>query len=214
MIRHHPSEATLVGSAAGILPPLHARVLGFHLAQCPACRDMMRLGEDLGGALLAAERPVALADGALARVTARLDSVMPDVRPARGPVRASSGIDAAGIDALTRGRRWWPFGLGIQRMKLVPRDHTGTRLDLIRVAAGTALPRHDHTGPELTCVLAGGYTDQTGEYHAGDIAEGDVGFDHQPRALAGQPCVCLIATMGPLRAHGFWARLLQPLFDL
>ena len=209
MIRHHPSDALLVGNAAGTLPPLHARVLDFHLAQCPVCRDTLRLGEDLGGALLDAERPVALAEGALARVTARLDAVTPDVRPARPSTRTLPGIDA-----LARGRRWRPAGLGIQFMPLAPRDRTGTRLDLIRVAAGVALPRHDHSGPELTCVLAGGYTDQTGEYHAGDIAEGDIGFDHQPRALAGKPCVCLIATTGALRTHSFWARLLQPILGL
>lgn len=209
MIRHHPSDALLVSNGAGTLPPLHARVLDFHLAQCPACRDTLRLGEELGGALLAAEPPVALADDALARVTARLDTVTPDV----GPAPASARTPPA-IEALTRGRRWRPAGLGVQLMPLVPRDRSGTRLDLIRVAAGIALPLHGHTGPEITCVLAGGYTDQTGEYQAGDIAEGDAGFDHQPRALAGDACICLIATTGALRARGFWARLLQPLFGL
>ena len=208
MIRHHPSEATLVSHAAGTLLPLHSRVLALHLAQCPACRDALRVGEELGGALLDAEQPVAMSAGALSRITARLDAVVPEPRP----VMRRAALP--GLEALTRGRRWRPVGLGIKLMPLAPRDETGTRLDLIRVSAGVALPQHDHTGPEIACILEGGFADATGEYHIGDIAEGDVGLDHRPRALAGADCVCLIATTGYLRAHSLLVRLLQPVFGV
>ncbi|HTO82291.1 MAG TPA: ChrR family anti-sigma-E factor [Methylomirabilota bacterium] len=208
MIRHHPSEATLLSHAAGTLLPLHAQVLALHVAQCPACRHAIRLGEELGGALLDAELPVAMAGDALARVTARLDAPAPEPPP----VAAQAAPHA--IDAVMRGRRWRPVGLGIRLLPLVPRDATGTRLDLIRVAPGVALPQHDHTGPEIACVLTGAFADATGEYHAGDIAEGDVGLDHQPRALAGEDCVCLIATTGFLRARSLLVRLLQPVFGV
>jgi len=207
MIRHHPSEATLLSHAAGALRPLHARVLEVHLAQCAACRETLHLGEELGGALLDAEPPVAMADDALSRVTARLDTVAPE------PRAAASRADP-GFGALMRGRRWRPVGFGIRLMPLVRRDDTGTRLDLIRVLPGVALPQHDHTGPEIACVLAGAFSDATGEYHAGDIAEGDVGLDHRPRALAGEDCICLIATTGYLRAHSLLVRLLQPVFGI
>lgn len=207
MIRHHPSEATLVSHAAGTLLPLHAQVLALHLAQCPACRQAIRLGEELGGALLEAERPVAMADDALSRVTARLDTVAAEVPLPRAAARL-------GIETLMRGRRWRPVGPGIRLMPLVRRDATRTRLDLIRVAPGVSLPQHDHTGPEIACVLAGAFVDATGEYHTGDVAEGDAGLDHQPRALAGEDCVCLIATTGYLRAHSFLVRLLQPVFGV
>jgi len=208
MIRHHPSEATLMSHAAGTLLPLHAQVLALHLAQCPACRQAIRLGEELGGALLDAEPPAAVADDALARVTARLDALSSE------PPRAAARAAPPGLDAWTRGRRWRPIGLGIKLMPLVPRDGTGTRLDLIRVSPGVALPQHDHTGPEIACVLSGAFTDATGEYRAGDIAEGDIGLDHQPRALTGEDCVCLIATTGFLRARSLLVRLLQPVFGV
>jgi putative transcriptional regulator len=208
MIGHHPSEATLVRLAAGTLLPLHAQVLALHLAQCPACRHAVRLGEELGGAFLEAEPPVAVAADALSRITGLLDAAAPDVPP------VSPRAARPNIDALMGGRRWRRVGLGIRLMPLVPRDQTGTRLDLIRVAAGVALPQHDHTGPEIACVLAGGFADAIGEYHAGDIAEGDVGLDHQPRALAGEDCICLIATTGFLRARSLLVRLLQPVFGV
>jgi putative transcriptional regulator len=206
VIRHHPSDSTLVSCAASTLPAAHQSVIAVHLAQCPACRAALRLGEELGGALLELAPAAGLAEGALARAVARLDR--PAARTAEPPAMPTT------LAALSRGGRWRRVGLGIRLMPLVPRDRSGTRLDLIRVAPGTALPRHEHSGFESTCVLQGAYADETGEYRVGDVAEGDVGLDHCPVALAGEDCICLIATTGRLRAHSLIARLLQPLFGV
>jgi len=196
----HPSEATLITRAAGTLPPLHGQVVAMHIADCPGCRAAVRFGEALGGALLETAPPATLAPAALSRSLARLDEVVPEPPPADP------------VTVVGRRRRWRPLAPGIRLMPLVPRDATGTRLDLIRVAPGVALPRHDHRDRETTYVLAGAFVDESGEYRAGDIAEGDAGLDHRPRALAGADCVCLIATTGALRPHGRLACLLQPLF--
>jgi putative transcriptional regulator len=207
MTGRHPSDATLVAYAAGTLALLHQQVVALHLFQCPACRAAEAFGREIGGALLDVERPAALADDALARAFERLERAVPATLP-----KAPAALPT--LDSLTKGRRWRRVGYGIRLMPLVPRDTTGTRLDLVRVAPGISLPQHDHTGPEMACVLQGGFADASGEYHAGDVAEGDVGLDHQPRALAGEECICLIATTGYLRAHSLIARLLQPLFGI
>jgi putative transcriptional regulator len=209
MIRHHPSEAILVAYAGATLPILHQEVVKLHLAQCPVCRATLRLGHELGGMLLDDERPVALSDDALVRAMGRLDAA-----GSEGPPVASVVAKLTPLEMLTQGRRWCRIGYGLRLMALVPRDATGTRLDLIRVAPGIALPEHDHTGPELTCVLVGGFADESGEYYAGDLEEGDVGLNHQPRALADEECICLIATTGYLRAKSLIARLLQPVFGI
>lgn len=209
MIRQHPSDATLIGYAAATLPPLHQQVAAVHIAQCPACRARLRLSQELGGVLLDEEQPAPLGDDALAHALARLDASEAETPPAPQPPSA-----AAMVATLSQGRRWRWVGYGIRLMPLVPRDATGTRLDLIRVAPGIALPQHDHTGPEITCVLKGAFADDSGEYRVGDVAEGDVGLNHQPRALAGDECICIIATTGYLRANSLIARLLQPVFGI
>ncbi|MGA3398332.1 MAG: cupin domain-containing protein, partial [Acetobacteraceae bacterium] len=114
------------------------------------------------------------------------------------------------LEALATGRWWW-LGPGIRLMPLARRDASGTRLDLIRVAPGMALPGHGHTGQEMACILQGGYADETGDYNAFDIAEGDPALEHTPVASPGPECICLIATTGRLRAHTWLARLVQPL---
>jgi putative transcriptional regulator len=209
MIRHHPSDAILVAHASGTLPVLHQEVVKLHLAQCTSCRAHLRLGHELGGMLLDDEQPVALSDDALARAMARLDAAGSEAPPI-----AASAPTLTPLEMLTQGRHWRRIGYGMKLMPLVARDATGTRLDLIRVAPGIALPEHDHTGPELTCVLVGGFADESGEYHAGDLEEGDVGLNHQPRALADEECICLIATTGYLRAKSLIARLLHPVFGI
>jgi putative transcriptional regulator len=209
MIRHHPSDATLLAYAAATLPILHQDVLNLHLVQCPACRATVRLGQELGGVLLDGEGAAALADDALARALTQIDAPG-SATPAPAPAPATP----INIEALSQGRRWRRVGHGIRLIALVPRDASGTRLDLIRVAPGMALPEHNHTGPETTCVLTGGFADESGEYHAGDIAEGDVGLVHQPRALDRGECICLGATTGLLRARSLVVRVLQPIFGI
>jgi putative transcriptional regulator len=204
VIRHHPSEATLMAQAAGSLPGLHARVLAVHLAACPRCRDELRGLEEVGGAVLATLPPAPLQPDALARTLARLDDAARPA-PSRTPVVT--------LQALATGRWWW-LGRGIRLMPLARRDASGTRLDLLRVAAGIALPAHGHSGPEMACILQGGYADATGDYAAGDIAEGDAALDHKPVASPGPDCICLIATTGRLRAHTWLARIVQPLIGV
>ena len=204
MIRHHPAEASLIACAAGTMPMAHARVIEVHAARCPVCAAGLRAAEAAGGALLDALPPSPMAPDALARALARLDTAAPE------PAPAAPAFDLA---ALASGR-WRRVAPGIAIMNLLPRDDTDSRLDLIRVAPGRALLTHGHTGPETTCVLSGAFADGTGTFAAGDCVEADAALDHTPRALAGEDCVCLIATTHHLRPHGWLGRLVRPLLGM
>jgi putative transcriptional regulator len=205
MIQHHPSDATLLAYAAGRLPRAHRIVLRAHLAVCETCRHSLALAEEVGAATMAALPPAPLGPNALHATLARLGPQAP--RRAHPPAPSTVADFARG--------RWWWLGPGIRLMPLLPRGADDTRLDLIRVAPGTALPGHGHSGNELACVLQGAFGDSTGTYAAGDIAEGDVGLEHEPVAMpVDQECICLIATTGRLRAHGWVARMVQPLFGI
>jgi putative transcriptional regulator len=222
MIRQHPSETTLLAQAAGTLAPLHSVVLSVHLAACPVCRDEVRHLEEVGGALLSSLPPERMAPGALAWTMAQLDGP-PSGHAAKQPASAAVGPQSSLVVQLAPAvlqadlvrqfatGRWIWLGPGIRLMPLQRRDASGTRLDLIRVAAGVALPSHSHTGPETACILQGGFSDEAGEYGVLDIAEGDAALHHVPIASPGEDCVCLIATTGRLRAHSWLARLVQPL---
>jgi putative transcriptional regulator len=58
MIQHHPSEATLLAHAAGMLPEPHRIVMRTHLALCNDCDPTAHLATELGGVLFDALPPV------------------------------------------------------------------------------------------------------------------------------------------------------------
>ena len=203
MIRHHPSEATLVAYVAGTLPEPHNRTVAVHLALCQDCAAALQDLTEIGGALIDGIEPSSLPPDALARILARLDAPpRPDPLP---PAVTLEGIAV---------KRWRWTGPGIAMMPLIARDRSGTRLDLIRVAPGTGLLHHGHSGFETTCVMQGSYDDGLERYAAGDFAESDAGELHRPMAEPGADCICLMATTGTLRPTGLIGRLIRPLLGM
>jgi putative transcriptional regulator len=217
---HHPVEETLLRHAAGALPSARSLVVATHLPFCPDCQAAIRLGEAIGGALIGAEPPVGLTPNALTRALARLDTQTGQGPPGQETVTLAEGVTLPeALRGLARSKWRW-LAPGISRIAVdVPGGVTREHAYLIRVAPGRRLPDHGHRGWEATCVLAGRFTDATGEYGPGDVAEIDVAETdgevmHQPVAGAGESCICLIAWEGRLRMRGLLARLAQPLMGV
>ena len=100
--------------------------------------------------------------------------------------------------------RW--LAPGLRHAVLLRGPESGT-LRLLRVAPGTALPRHSHRGTELTLVLAGAFAEETGRYGPGDLAEVGEAVSHRPMAEGPEDCVCLVATQGRLRFGALLGRI-------
>ena len=66
----------------------------------------------------------------------------------------------------------------------------------------------------MTLVLAGAFSDATGDYRRGDLQEADDSLEHKPHAAPGDDCICLAVTDAPLRFKSVAARLLQPLIGI
>ena len=80
--------------------------------------------------------------------------------------------------------------------------------------AGTAVPAHGHAGLEVTVVLSGAFSDETGRYGRGDFQELDGEIEHQPWVDGGESCICLAVTDAPLRFKSLAAKLAQPLLGI
>lgn len=220
---HHPAEDTLLRYAAGTLSPGRSLVVAVHLPFCAECQATVRLGEAIGGALLSELQPADLIPDALTRTLARLETPASHPDTAPEPVSLGSGVALPEVLRDLVRPKWRWMAPGISRIAVdVPRDlprQAGTtapreHVCLLRVTPGTSLPDHGHHGWEATCVLAGSFSDATGTYGPGDVAETDVGVRHQPVAGAGETCICLIAWEGRLRMRGLLARLVQPLLGV
>jgi putative transcriptional regulator len=209
---HHPAEDTLLRHAAGTLPPGRSLVVAVHLPFCPDCQREIRLGEAMGGALLADSPAAELAPDALSRALARLDVPASRATSATEPMTLGPNVPLPEVlrDLVRPKWRWLAPGISRIAIDIPGREHAY----LLRVAPGASLPDHGHHGWEATCVLSGSFTDTTGTYGPGDVAETDGSVMHRPVAGMGEPCICLLAGEGKLRMRGLLARLMQPLLGV
>jgi putative transcriptional regulator len=120
------------------------------------------------------------------------------------PARLAEAIGTSDLDSLP----WRRLGRGVWHHKLATADGD---LRLLKVGPGRRMPEHGHGGSELTLLLRGAYSDQTGRYEAGDVADLDADTEHMPVADPTTGCICLIASERPAKFKRLWPRLVQPL---
>lgn len=209
--QHHPSEALLLSYAAGALGEAEALAVSTHLTFCPQCRRAAAAAEAVGGALLEATAPVAMAADGLQAVLARLDAPVAQSAPSTPREAPLPGLPrplAGYVDAALAASGWRMAGPGVQQLRLATGG--GAQARLLRLKPGTPLPEHTHRGCELTLVLSGSYSDELGRFARGDVAELDETIEHRPVVDQGETCVALIVTDAPLKFRGLMARIAQP----
>lgn len=219
-ISHHPNEELLLDYTSGALGEGWSLAVATHLALCPSCRRLVEGLEALGGGMLADTAPGPVSDHLLDSVLARIDEMpedavvpQPPSEPAPGhppvlpqPLRGYVGGDAAEL-------QWQRLGLGAYQIPIAIEDGRVTAR-LLRIPAGRPVPQHSHRGMELTLVLAGAFSDATGDYGRGDFQEADEDLEHRPHAAPGADCICLAVTDAPLRFSGGLMRMIQPLLGI
>jgi len=208
MTQHHVSEEMLIAYAAGSLAEPQSLLVATHLALCPVCREAATGLDAVGGMLLDRLPPAELAPETLETLLSKLDAPIPappplppsdSVLPA--PLRAYVGRDFESI-------RWKNAGGDVQEFPLPIPNVEGYSVHLFRIGAGRRIPSHTHDGEELTLVLAGGFSDESGHYLRGDVCAADPSVEHRPVADADGACVCLAVTAGKLRFSGPLGRIL------
>lgn len=220
-IVHHPNAESLMSCSAGSMPEAFAAVMASHLAMCPDCHDDLALMEEIGKTLLGNITAVALdCDPPLmAWRRAESETVAPGSNTGSNrPASIKMGDIPSPLAAVTGHYLddipWKRLSPGVLHHAIGLSRHAQGILSLFKVAPGVALPDHSHGGSELTLVLRGAYTDKTGRYAAGDVADIGTDVEHRPVADAIEGCVCLIASDQKMRFKSVLARLVQPLTGL
>ena len=214
---HHSSDDLLWSYAAGSLDEPSSILIATHLSLCPACRTVVAKAESLGGELFEDLDAAPVDAGSLDAVLARLDNT----EEVGSVFVENRGHDEDGVTVPAPLKEYLPgsvpslpwrwLGPGV-RYTPVKVEAKGPKVGLLRIAPGTKVPMHGHSGNEMTMVLAGGFTDATGSYQRGDVEAADDGLVHQPVADPGEECLCLVVTEGELQPTGMIAKVLQPFF--
>ncbi|MDH3263572.1 MAG: ChrR family anti-sigma-E factor [Paracoccaceae bacterium] len=212
-IKHHLSDALLMGYAAGALPEAFSLVVATHVSLCDDCRARLGAFEALGGAVVEEEAGIAMAEGSLEATLRRIAGApqAPDrARPRRrGPFPAPLADYVGGGPEAVK----WRGVAGGVKQAILP-TAKGATVRLLSIPGGAAMPDHGHRGIELTLVLQGAFRDETDRFGPGDVEVADEAVEHTPVAEPGSTCICLAATDAPLRFTGLLPRLAQPFFRI
>ena len=212
---HHPDASTIMSYAAGSLPDALTTVVACHISMCELCQQTLAEAEQLGRFLIEQKQATELSHGARDRMLSLLDSVEPEP-PAPTAVQDAVESDIPAplrpyLGDKLENLHWKTMAPGMKQF-IIP--STQGRLRLLKIAPGTSMPIHGHTGSELTMVLKGSYSDELGRFRVGDVADLDPEIQHQPATDTHEDCICLIATDAPLKFSGLVPRILQPFFQL
>lgn len=208
-ITHHPDGATLMSYAAGTLEEPLAAVVASHIAMCPVCRADVANLERVGAALMLAASPRS-GQAPLRPGNRPLDAIKAAApRPERRDDLLPAQLMAA-YDLTMERIPWRRLGPGVWHHRLPLSEDSEGDLRLLRIAAGRTMPDHGHGGAELTLMLAGSYSDVTGEYRRGDVQDIDEEIEHQPIVSKDADCICLIASVHPARFKSLLGRITQP----
>lgn len=166
--------------ALGALPIDEAASFEARLgADCPLCRSELRESERVLRALPLSAPEVAPPPHLRARL---LESIAAGDRPAAKPAQAEPLIVRAGDSA------WVQTPVpGVQTRPLL-----GKKTMLVRMAAKTLLPEHDHAAGEQCLVLEGSLSSDGVTVHAGDFTYMPKGTHHAP-LYSEEGCLLLIA---------------------
>lgn len=161
------------------------------------------------GAVLDTTDAIPVSGDMKSALLAQLDTPAP-----REPDFHRDGPLPAPVVAAMAGRkpRWKSLGMGV-RQDIISADRDGS-VRLLYIPPGQAVPDHSHNGLELTLVLQGSFSDETGRFGVGDVEVADEDLEHTPIADAGEPCICIAATDAPLKFRAMIPRLLQPIFRI
>jgi putative transcriptional regulator len=214
-LNHHPSEELLFDYASGGISEAWGLSVATHLAFCSECRDKVAEIEAIGGCLLDSLEFDQKVEGSCINPLKNLQNVKADHSPERAirqkeskipmfpePLRSYVGSDLGEV-------KWKRLGLGVLEFKVPTKDQKAT-VRLLKIPAGVTIPAHSHNGVELTQVISGAFTDETGYYGRGDFQETDESLTHQPHVSAEETCICLTVTSQPLKFKSFAVKAIQP----
>ncbi|WP_299355628.1 ChrR family anti-sigma-E factor [uncultured Shimia sp.] len=208
-IRHHIPEPLLLAYASGNLPHAYAVVVAAHISVCDQCRAASEGHSIVGGQVMEDTAPQAVSEDMKSRLMAMLDG--PDPLP---PTPRAKGLYPAPVAELFSGEqpKWKGLGMGVKQSILSQNDSGSVRL--LYIPGGRAMPHHGHNGLELTLVLQGAFSDETGRFQRGDVELGLPEMEHTPIAEAGPDCICLAATDARLKFNSLIPRLMQPFLNI
>ncbi|MCG6202081.1 ChrR family anti-sigma-E factor [Psychromonas antarctica] len=214
MIKFHPSQHMLKVFSAGDLPLSLSLAMSAHIELCPDCAAQAERFEALLSEDIWQEHDVENADFGDMLQAIMAKPLETQIKPT---VPAKVMTHIAGKDYLLptafrqfKELKWSGFG-AISRARVIS-DEQNVRASLLHIGKNGRIPEHHHKGYELTLLLSGCFSDETGTYHKGDFIWIDGDKSHSPYTEEG--CLCYAVQDAPLHFVRGMSKVLNPLGNL
>lgn len=169
---HDQIKELLAAYALDALDPDENAIVKSHLAEgCSSCQQQLAEFESVSGLIGLTAEPVAPPRQTRAALLAAIASEDEKHHEAIHYLPAGQG-------------NWETIFPGITMRQLSVNANTGYTVALIRMAAGSILPRHRHLGPEEVFVLEGDGINGDLSFSAGDFSSAPAGSIHEATTTA------------------------------
>lgn len=224
MIKHHPKFELLQSFVNGDLPASLAAGIAIHADMCSQCQEKInQLTEQVAEASFEqnflhkfvvddAEDMAEIAeldfDSIIDEITAsdEIESVKIENNEQAIEFKGSQYVLPKAIRNVELGKTAQIGKLSRARLQL---DEGEIHTSLLHIDPGGSVPEHTHNGFELTLLLAGSFTDEQGEYVAGDFIMLDKRHQHHPVSEHG--CLCYTVANDSLHFTQGINKLLNPI---
>ena len=218
-IHMHPSSEMLLNQAMGNTSEAESLIILGHAAYCPECKAEIAKYENIGGNYLNTNDTVDVSNDLLDKTLRELDDIeqcttkrnYTDYRITSSltssPIRIPSFISAY-LNNSNNTSSWNSAINNVKYANLSFNDKSITGR-FLEIPPGKSMPRHGHEGDEATLVLHGGYSDERGSYHKGDLVIANDSEVHSPVSSQETGCLCLVIYSGSLRFKGLLGSILN-----
>lgn len=215
---HHPDEALIYQFAKGSLEESFNLIISTHIHSCPKCQSKIAEAEDICGYFFS-QLPKEAVDNTLSDEDT-FDKLWKNISESENTVLHSSPVSKPSIkrspleNYLERNQSRLEKKSSFSNITetILPLSGNDIRVSIMEIGAAVEIPQHTHTGYEMTQIISGGFYDQKGSYHAGDMTIKDSNDFHAPKIFDDEPCKCLVVRCGSLKFTGSMGLIYNSLF--
>ncbi|MEZ9916332.1 ChrR family anti-sigma-E factor [Vibrio breoganii] len=203
-MKHHPSNELLKAYADGSIDACNGLTLAAHVETCSHCHSKIEEFEaQASQSLMEQDAEVDFDQNMMEAMFNDIISI--DKQSAITKPKSAVKIEVNGKqfflpkslqNVSTRLSDWKSYGGKVYTAHLDIGEQE--RVSLLYITGGVQVPQHTHKGVETTLVLHGSFSDEEGQYRAGDFTVADASIKHAPRTEEGQDCLCLTVLSDPM----------------
>lgn len=223
MISHHPKLELLQAFVQGELPASLSAGIAIHADMCPECQHKIaQLTEqyaesDFEESFLhkfAIDEQQDMDTIADIDFDSMIESITDDISTFTATDTSEKNIEFKGEQFVLPKQLHnmdiaSPFNVGKLARSKVSLDEGEIHTNLLHIEPGGSVPHHTHKGFELTVLLAGTFSDESGDYVPGDFIMLDGKHKHQPFSEEG--CLCYTVANDSLHFTQGLSQLLNPI---